>query len=94
MASSNIWNEYATKMLLLFFPFQDKIDFPNFEDRWNFFQDCSKSGLLYWDSERLMQNIQDVENSKKILSTNDDLTNKTEKPNLLQIQFLKLPLLY
>jgi hypothetical protein len=59
------WNEYATKMLLLFFPCQDKVDFPNFEDRWNFFQDCSKSGLLYWDSERLMQNIQDVENSKK-----------------------------
>ncbi len=29
-----------------------------------------------------MQNIKDVENSKKILSPNDDLTNKTEKPNL------------
>jgi len=37
--------------------------------------------LLYWDSERLMQNIQDVENSKKIVTMNDDLTNKTEKPN-------------
>ncbi len=65
-----------------FFPFRDKVDFPKFEDRWKFFQNCSKSGLLYWDSDRLMQNIQDVENSKKILSTNDDLTNKTEKPNL------------
>ncbi len=59
-------------MLLLFFPFQDKVDFPKFEDRWKFFQNCSKSGLLYWDSDRLMQNIQDVENSKRILSTNDD----------------------
>jgi len=49
--TTNIRNEYATKMLLLFFPFQDKIDFPNFEDRWIFFQDCSKSGLLYWDSK-------------------------------------------
>jgi len=28
-----------------------------------------------------MQNIQDVENSKKIVTMNDDLTNKTEKPN-------------
>jgi hypothetical protein len=64
--TTNIRNEYATKMLLLFFPFRDKVDFPNFEDRWNFFQDCSKSGLLYWDSDRLMQNIQDVENSKKL----------------------------
>ena len=80
--TTSIRNEYATKMLLLFFPFRDKVDFPKFEDRWKFFQNCSKSGLLYWDSDRLMQNIQDVENSKKILSTNDDLTNKTEKPNL------------
>jgi hypothetical protein len=80
--TTNIWDEYATKMLLLFFPFRDKIDFPNFADRWNFFQDCSKNGLLYWDPERLMQNIQDVENSKKIVTMNDDLTNKTEKPNL------------
>jgi hypothetical protein len=38
--------------------------------------------LLYWDSERLMQNIQDVENSKKLIIINNDLTNKTEKPNL------------
>jgi hypothetical protein len=38
--------------------------------------------LLYWDSKRLMQNIQDVENSKKIVMINDNLTNKTEKPNL------------
>jgi hypothetical protein len=29
-----------------------------------------------------MQNIQDVENSKKIVTMNNDLTNKTEKPNL------------
>jgi hypothetical protein len=29
-----------------------------------------------------MQNIQDVENSKKIVMINDNLTNKTEKPNL------------
>jgi hypothetical protein len=29
-----------------------------------------------------MQNIQDVENSKKLIIINNDLTNKTEKPNL------------
>ena len=29
-----------------------------------------------------MQNIQDVENSKKIVTLNNDLTNKTEIPNL------------
>jgi len=61
------------------------VDFPNFEDRWNFFQDCSKSGLLYWDSERLMQNIQDVENSKNIVTMNNELTNKTENPIYHQI---------
>ncbi len=38
--------------------------------------------MLYWDSERLMQNIQDVVNSTKIDTMNNDLTNKTEKPNL------------
>jgi hypothetical protein len=30
----------------------------------------------------LIQNIQDVENSKQIVTMNNDLTNKTEKPNL------------
>ena len=34
--TTNTRNEYATKMLLLFFLFQDKVDFPNFEDRWIF----------------------------------------------------------
>jgi hypothetical protein len=29
-----------------------------------------------------MQNIQDVENSKKLIIINNGLTNKTEKPNL------------
>jgi hypothetical protein len=29
-----------------------------------------------------MQNIQDVENSKKVVTMNNDLTNKTKKPNL------------
>ena len=30
-------NEYATKMLILFFPFREKSDFPVFDQRWNFF---------------------------------------------------------
>jgi hypothetical protein len=62
----SIRNEYATKRLLLFLPFRDKTDFPEFEDRWNYFRQAKENGVLYWVATRLMQNIQDVENSKKI----------------------------
>jgi hypothetical protein len=59
-------------MLLLFYPFREKQDFPLFEKRWDFFCEASSSGCLYWDSRRIMQNIQDVENSKKIIPKKDD----------------------
>ena len=39
-----------------------------FEDRWKFFCEAHERGSLYWDSSRIMQNIQDVQNSKKIVS--------------------------
>jgi len=73
----NIWNEYATKMLLLFFPFCDKKDFPTFDDRWKFLHSDVAKETMYWDSERLIQNLQDVENSKKIISVQDEVTKKT-----------------
>lgn len=31
-------NEYATKMLLLIFPFREKTDFPVFDEKWIFLQ--------------------------------------------------------
>jgi hypothetical protein len=52
-------------MLLLFFPFHDKKYFPIFDNRWEFLHSDATKETLYWDSERLMQNIQDVENSKE-----------------------------
>jgi len=74
----SIRNEYATKMLLLFLPFRDKTDFPEFEDRWNYFRQAQENGVLYWDATRLMQNIQDVENSKKISAIKDEVVKTTE----------------
>ncbi len=61
----NVRNDYATKMLLLFYPFRENNDLPLFEDRWKFFCEAHERGSLYWDSSRIMQNIQDVQNSKK-----------------------------
>jgi len=77
----NIRNEYATKMLLLFFPFHHKKDFPTFDERWKFLLSDLAKETMYWNSERLMQNIQDVENSKKIISVQDDVNKKTNIPN-------------
>jgi hypothetical protein len=65
-------------MLLLFLPFRDKTDFPEFEDRWNYFQQAQENGVLYWDATQLMQNIQDVENSKKISVIKDEVVKTTE----------------
>jgi hypothetical protein len=76
-ATQNIRNEYASKMLLLFLPFRDIEEIPLFEDRWEFFLEAYEKGYLYWDAPRLMQNIQDVENSKKIVSVHDELTKTT-----------------
>jgi hypothetical protein len=39
-----------------------------FEDRWKFFCEAHERESLYWDSTRIMQNIQYVQNSKKIVS--------------------------
>jgi hypothetical protein len=44
-----------------------------FEDRWKFFSEAHERGYLYWDSTRIMQNIQDVQNSKKIVSKQESL---------------------
>jgi hypothetical protein len=58
-ATLNVRNDYATKMLLLFYPFRENHDF---------ICEAHERGSLYWDSSRIMQNIQDVQNSKKIVS--------------------------
>jgi hypothetical protein len=55
-------------MLLLFYPFRENHDLPLFEDRWKFFCEAHERGSLYWDLSRIIQNIQDVQNSKKIVS--------------------------
>jgi hypothetical protein len=81
-STKNIRNEYATKMLL-FFPFLETSDFPVFDNRWCFLRECISNGVLYWDAARLMQNIQDVENTKKIVTMKDELAKKTENPNIL-----------
>jgi hypothetical protein len=74
-ATLNIRNVYAAKMLLLFYPFCKHHEFPLFQDRWNFFCEAHENGSLYWDSRRIMQNFQDVENSKKIVSKQDSTEN-------------------
>jgi hypothetical protein len=45
-ATLNIRNDYATKMLLLFYPFQETHDFPLFEDSWKFFYEAHEKGSL------------------------------------------------
>jgi hypothetical protein len=62
-ATLNIRNVYATKMLLLFYPFREHHEFHLFQDRWIFFCEAHENGSLYWDSRRIMQNFQHVENS-------------------------------
>jgi len=42
-----IRNVYATKMLLLFYPFHEHHEFPLFQDRWNFFCEAHDNGSLY-----------------------------------------------
>jgi hypothetical protein len=73
----HIRNDYATKMLLLSYPFQEITDFPLYEQRWNFFCEAQENGFLYWDAKRIMQNIQDIENSKKIISKQEMTPNST-----------------
>jgi hypothetical protein len=74
-------------MLLLFYPFCEHNEFPLFQDRWNFFCEAYEKGSLYWDSRRIMQNFQDVENSKKNVSKQDSsevLINVNSKCDLEQ----------
>jgi hypothetical protein len=54
LATENIRNEYATKILLLFYPFREKDEFPIFQERWEFFNDVNKRGLMYCDSAKIM----------------------------------------
>jgi hypothetical protein len=62
-----IRNEYATKALLLFHPFREVDDFPVFEERWDFFAKAEQEGIkLYKQSKVLLQNIQNIHNSKKL----------------------------
>ncbi len=68
-----IRNDYATKMLILFYPFRQIHDFPEPNNRWKFFKESYEIGSLYWDSSRIMQNIQDVENTKKIIVKDDSV---------------------
>ena len=42
-------------------------DFQELNNRWKFFKEAYEIGSLYWDSSRIMQNIQDVRNTKKII---------------------------
>ena len=44
-ATLNIRNVYATKMLLLFYPFHEHHKFPLFQDRWTFFVKLMKRDL-------------------------------------------------
>ena len=69
-----IRNEYATKALLLFYPFRDVEDIPLFHLRWSFYVDAvQRKTPLYVNAQELLQNIQNIHNSKKIESPLDSL---------------------
>jgi len=72
-------NEYATVMLLLFYPFRDTIVFGDPDTRWELFCEAVNNGSLFWDGgKRIMQNIQDIHNSKKMTKPKDKLVVETE----------------
>jgi hypothetical protein len=48
------------------FSHRDKSDFLAFDDRWIFFTRAMDDEKLYFVASRIMQNIQDIEDSKKI----------------------------
>jgi hypothetical protein len=48
----------------------------------DFFCEAKNNGFLFWDATRIMQNIQDVENSKKILPQRDEMMLTTIETNL------------
>ena len=79
-------NKYATTMLLLFYSFRDTCLFLDLEEsRWDFFCRAvdTRDPLLYIDSARIMQNIQNLHNSKKFVKPKDTLLIETE---LLRMQ--------
>jgi hypothetical protein len=66
-------NDYATKALIMFYPFREISDLPVFNERWTFYCNAHEQGRLYWDSTRLLQNIQNIHNSKKLDPPDDPL---------------------
>jgi hypothetical protein len=72
-STREIRNDYATKMLILFYPLRQIHDFPELNNRWKFFKEAYEIGSLYWGSSRIMQNFQDVKNTKKIIVKDDSV---------------------
>jgi hypothetical protein len=60
-----IRNDYATKMLILFYPFRQIHDFPELNNRWKFFKEAYEIGSIYWDSSRIMQNFKMSKTQKR-----------------------------
>jgi hypothetical protein len=68
-------------MLLLFYPFRDTHVFDDAPNKWDFFckaVDGKTDKKLYWDANRIMQNIQNLHNSKKFVKPKDKLLLETE----------------
>ncbi len=60
--------------MLLFYPFRDVEDIPLFHLRWSFYVDAvQRKTPLYVNAQKLLQNIQNIHNSKKIESPLDSL---------------------
>jgi hypothetical protein len=74
-ATFNARNKYATTMLLLFYPFRDVYAFGDLNDRWDFFTDAvdNNDPKLYPNASKIMQNIQNLHNSKKFVKPRDQL---------------------
>ena len=51
----NAWHEYATIMLLLFYPFQDNHDFGDAEGQWTLFCKMVDNGMIYSDAKQIMK---------------------------------------
>jgi hypothetical protein len=76
---------YATTMLLLFYPFRDTHVFDDAPNKWDFFckaVDGKTEMKMYFDANRIMQNIQNLHNSKKFVRPKDKLILETELTRL------------
>jgi hypothetical protein len=72
---------YATTMLLLFYPFRDTHVFDEAPNKWDFFckaVDGKTDKKMYRDANQIMQNIQNLHNSKKFVKPKDKLLLETE----------------